>query len=301
MDMDELKKEYDAIVVPDGLKARLVQTMEQSAGAEKKKSGELRRFRPASIVKWVGVAAAFVLVFTAVLANGSATTSYAVGHVPVLGNIAKVMTFRTFTDSTNDMSASVETPVVADENGSTDGKAGEINDKLMAYTDKVIDDYKALVAATSGQAKASVEVTSKTLTDNEDFLILELSTEETAADSAVSVKTYCIQKATGDILSLADMFAEGSDWNAVLTAEVQKQMHAQMAADPANVEFFLDDDIPGNAFTGLSDEQNFYINDAGDLVLVFDEGAVAPMYMGVQEFVIPAEVIDSIAIVGTVE
>ncbi len=304
MNMNDLKRDYEAIAVPEDLESRIRLSMQQESGAAADGRGEktaadrsnIRRFHAASVAKWAGIAAAFALALTGVLANGTASTSYAVSHVPVIGNIAKVMTFRSFSDTTNDMSASVDTPVVADENGSTDGKAASVNADIQSYADKVIDDYKALVAETSGQAKDSVEVTSKTLTDNADFLILGLSTTETAADSAESMKTYCIQKSTGDVLSLSDMFAEGTDWDAALTAEVQKQMRERMAADPDNTIYFIDSDMPEDDFTGLSDDQNFYINSDGDLVLVFDEGAVAPMYMGVQEFVIPAEAIDSIEI-----
>ena len=52
--------------------------------------------------------------------------------------------------------------------------------------------------------------------------------------------------------------------------------------------FFLEE------FTGIDPEQNFYWNDDGELVLVFDEYAVAPGVMGMVEFTIPAAVTDSL-------
>ena len=167
MDIGELKTEYQAIAVPMELRGRLEFVMKQAeSGADSRvracaedlsaDGGEvkIRSFRPARIAKIAGVAAAFVLVFTAVLANASATTSYAVSRIPVLGPIARVMTFRSFEDQTNDMSASVETPVITDGQGNTDGTAADANAEIRAYTDKVVEDYKALVAETSGQAKA---------------------------------------------------------------------------------------------------------------------------------------------------
>lgn len=303
MDIGELKTEYQAIAVPMELRGRLEFVMKQAeSGADSRvracaedlsaDGGEvkIRSFRPARIAKIAGVAAAFVLVFTAVLANASATTSYAVSWIPVLGPIARVMTFRSFEDQTNDMSASVETPVITDGQGNTDGTAADANAEIRAYTDKVVEDYKALVAETSGQAKASVDVSSETVTDTNKLLILKLSTTETAADSGTYVKTYAIEKATGDILGLSDMFTAGTDYQAVLTAEIQKQMRERMAADPDNSVYFLDSDMPEDDFTSLAADQSFYINSAGNLVIVFDEGQVAPMYMGVQEFEIPQEV-----------
>ncbi|MEE3481263.1 MAG: RsiV family protein [Lachnospiraceae bacterium] len=312
MDIVELKKKYQAIEVPTELKGRLEFVMKQAEKStevsevktltnrgfartsanigDRNEVHKVRRFRASTVAKFAGMAAAFVLVFTAVLANASATTSYAVGRIPVLGPIAKVMTFRSFEDQTNDMSATVETPVITDEQGNTDGKAAEANAELKAYTDKVIEDYKALVAETSGQAKASVEVSSETVTDTDKLLILELSTTETAADSGTFVKTYAIEKVTGNIINLSDMFAAGTDYQTLLTAEIQRQMREKMAADPDNTVYFLDSDMPEYDFTSLAADQSFYINTDGNLVIVFDEGQVAPMYMGVQEFEIPQEV-----------
>ena len=44
----------------------------------------------------------------------------------------------------------------------------------------------------------------------------------------------------------------------------------------------------------MKDDQSFYVNADGELVIAFDEGDVAPMYMGSQEFVIPKSVTDNI-------
>jgi len=58
--------------------------------------------------------------------------------------------------------------------------------------------------------------------------------------------------------------------------------------------------IPGGiwaddkCFKSISEEQNFYINDKGKLVIVFDEYEVAPGSMGCVEFVIPTSVIEAI-------
>ncbi len=42
--------------------------------------------------------------------------------------------------------------------------------------------------------------------------------------------------------------------------------------------------------------QNFYINKEGKFVISFDEYEVAPGYMGVQEFIIPTEIISNILV-----
>lgn len=56
------------------------------------------------------------------------------------------------------------------------------------------------------------------------------------------------------------------------------------------VSFFIDDqDMPELNFKTIDQDQQFYINSDGDLVICFDEGEVAPMYIGTLEFIIPQE------------
>ncbi len=49
-------------------------------------------------------------------------------------------------------------------------------------------------------------------------------------------------------------------------------------------------------FEKISKDQNFYINNDGKLVICFDKYEVAPGYMGVQEFIIPTEVISNVLV-----
>ena len=47
-------------------------------------------------------------------------------------------------------------------------------------------------------------------------------------------------------------------------------------------------------FKSIAPDQNFYINDENQLVIVFDEYEVAPGSMGTPEFVIPADCLDGL-------
>ena len=62
--------------------------------------------------------------------------------------------------------------------------------------------------------------------------------------------------------------------------------------------YWVDDENDGLNFKELSENATFYINKDNNLVIVFDEGEVAPMYMGVCEFVIPSDVTSEIALPG---
>ena len=102
-----------------------------------------------------------------------------------------------------------------------------------------------------------------------------------------------ISKETLDVMKLSDLFQDGSDYVTVISDNIKEQMRQKMKEDENNL-YFLDDDMPEDDFKSIAADQNFYINSADQLVIAFQEGDVAPMYMGTQEFVIPDEVIAGI-------
>ena len=70
-------------------------------------------------------------------------------------------------------------------------------------------------------------------------------------------------------------------------------MKAQMAADE-NVSYFLESEMDEWNFKSITDETAFYLNADGEIVISFNEGDVAPMYMGVVTFTISNDVVAGI-------
>ena len=66
-----------------------------------------------------------------------------------------------------------------------------------------------------------------------------------------------------------------------------------MAKDE-NVMYFLNDEMNEFNFQSITDETAFYLNAEGEIVISFNEGDVAPMYMGVVTFTIPEAAIEGI-------
>ena len=65
-------------------------------------------------------------------------------------------------------------------------------------------------------------------------------------------------------------------------------MREQMAAGEA--VYWIDGEMPGNEFSVIRDDANFFFADNGNLVLRFDEYEVAPGAYGCPQFEIPKEV-----------
>jgi len=79
-------------------------------------------------------------------------------------------------------------------------------------------------------------------------------------------------------------------WNREgISKEIIRQMKERMLADD-ELYYVKSEEYP-DGFELLAENQEYYINEEGLLVIVFEAGAVAPKEQGVVEFVIPAEVV----------
>lgn len=277
--MGDLKRAYDAIPVPMELEARVREAIRRGK-RERARAAALRALRTA-----MGTAVAALLVI-AVLANASPAIADAMERIPVLGAITRVVTFRTYADERGNVSARVEVPEVEG--------AGEVNAAIEEYSDAIIARYEADAEALGDKGHYNLSLDYDVVTDTDALFALRFRQLLVMASGAESVRIYNVDKATGRILSLADLFAPDSDYAAALTQEIQRQMRERMAADESAI-YWLNGEVEEMNFTALSPDATFYVNADGQLVIVFDEGDVAPMSMGVTEFTIPAEVTDPIA------
>ena len=65
-------------------------------------------------------------------------------------------------------------------------------------------------------------------------------------------------------------------------------------AEDEDKMYWLHDEIAELNFTAITEDVSFYLNEKGNVVIGFNEGDVAPGYMGAVEFEIPAEVLSDI-------
>lgn len=280
-----MKQEYEQIPVPDELSFR-VRTAIARAKREKKEK-YVMRIRKAA--KTLGATAAAFMLTVVALANSSQNIAQAMEQVPVLGAITKVVTFRTYEDERGNVSAHVDVPQIE---GGDEVRA--VNDAIQQYTDTIIAQYEADAAIMGDEGHYDLNVSHTVVTDNERLFAIRFDETLVMNSGNESVMIYNVDKSTGSILTLADLFLPDSDYIAVLTENIKAQMEARMDADES-VHYWLHDEIEAMNFKELSPDVAFYVNADGELVIVFNEGDVAPMYMGVVEFAIPAEVTAAIA------
>ena len=280
-----MKQEYEQIPVPDELSFRVRAAIARAKREKKEKY--VMRIRKAA--KTLGATAAAFMLTVVALANSSQNIAQAMEQVPVLGAITKVVTFRTYEDERGNVSAHVDVPQIE---GGDEVRA--VNDAIQQYTDTIIAQYEADAAIMGDEGHYDLNVSHTVVTDNERLFAIRFDETLVMNSGNESVMIYNVDKSTGSILTLADLFLPDSDYIAVLTENIKEQMQARMDADE-NVHYWLHDEIETMNFKELSPDVAFYVNAEGELVIVFNEGDVAPMYMGVVEFAIPAEVTAAIA------
>ena len=241
---------------------------------------EETRPRKRSPYRWTAWAAAALALCIAV-PNVSPAAAAALEDVPVLGAIVRVVTFRNYVYDDGFHSADVSVPELA---GSQAAQA--VNDQVQTWTDRLMEQFQQL-CADMGESYGDLTVTNSVVTDSDGWFTLRVDAVETQASGYQFSRFYHIDKATDQVVTLKDLFREDADWSAVLTREVRRQMEERMAAD-SGASYFPEE------LTEIGPDQNFYLNESGEPVLVFDEYTVVPGSMGMPEFAIPAEVYETL-------
>ena len=268
----------------------------------------------------MATAAAFLMAFI-IMPNTSGTVAYAMSQIPVLGRLVEVVTFRDYQYEDERNSANVEVPELAvveeeipEETVVTKGVAGEaliekdsvkekkenlqksieeINAEIQSITEPFIEEFKTNLENEEGYQDLIVE--NEVINSTSEYFTLKLICYTASASGAEWNYYYTIDLNTGERILLEDIFAEETDYVTPISENIKLQMEEQMAADE-NVYYWLHDEMEEFNFTKIAEDQSFYLNEKDEVVISFNEGDVAPMYMGVVEFVIPQEVIRDIRI-----
>lgn len=272
----------------------------------------------------IGMAAAAAAAVLIILPNTGAGVAHAMGELPVVGKLFQAVTFRDYQYEGDRFNANVEVPqirvddmagetAVTDDKAKTDADTGssaadggneteasgqfqetvdQINFDIETVTNQLIEEFQA--SADLGESYSTLEIHHETVTDNARYFTLKLSIYQGAGSGYQSYKFYTVDKKTGEQVKLGDLFREDSNYNEVLSENIREQMRDRMAEDENKVYWVDYEEVPGWNFERLKEDQNFYFEEGGNLVIVFDEYEVAPGYMGAQEFTVERDVFEEL-------
>lgn len=223
------------------------------------------------------VAAAAVAAFI-ILPNTSAGVAHAMEQIPEI--VPKSVTDTVVEESADEVQTTLQK------------SADEINAEIQQISDQFIKEFEDNLKMEGGYQ--NVMVKSEIVSTTQDYFTLKLICYQGAGSGAEWNYYYTIDLNTGERLQLKDLFKEGADYITPISENIKEQMREQMASDE-NKMYWLDDaEVEEWNFKQITDDTAFYLNEKGNIVISFDEGDVAPMYMGVVTFEIPEDVVKDI-------
>ena len=299
-------KDWKIVEAFSQIDERFIEEAEKEMERKKIKKFPIRYFSSA-------VAACFCLLL--LLPNLSKETAYALQSIPGIGSYFQLITFRKYSFEDGNHKAEVVVPKLAqgkDEKGTADkgqsgerenlsqgGEAGslaakeseksnsaqEINFDIEKKTDELIAQFKQEMQDSEFK---NLSVSSQVILDSKDYYVLALSALQQEGDSFTQNHYYTMNKHSGKLLQLSELFSENADYQKLLSNEVISQMkaHNQKGEYP----YFIQDGEDDQGFMEVEKNQSFYINGEGKLVLVFPQGEVAPMAQGEQQFIMPESI-----------
>lgn len=269
--------------IPDSVKNRIEQTLVDLP--EKKPVKKQIRILP----RIAASAACFVFIILFLLPNVSVTYAQALEQLPVIGDLVRVVTIRNYYYDDNHWKMDINIPQIESE----DSKSVDyINKDVSELTTALINRFYEDLEINGNKGYGSLNVDYEVVTNTDSWFTLKLTVCQTAASSNTYFKFYHIDKNQGKIVELGDLF-NTDKFSDSLVAEIKKQMQEQMANDE-NISYWINTSGIGEEFATVSADHNFYWNENGDLVIIFDKYEVGPGSMGTPEFVIDKGVIRDI-------
>ena len=279
------KQDYDNIKIPEELHRRVEQEIEKSRAREK--VIQLTR-RKRWIRNTAAAAAAVCVVFTTAL-NTSTAFAEEAAQLPVIGTLARVLTFRSYEAEKDGIGIAVEVPTIDMIQTETGIQVDEVNrqiyDLCRQYADEAVkraEEYRKAFLDTGGTEeeweahKIQINVGYEIKSQTDQYLSFIVRGTESWTTACSESRYYNIDVNTGKRVTLADFF--GKDYVEAVNTDIREQIAQRKEAG----EVFWTEEEGG--FSGITEDAKFYVNEAGNPVIVFEKYEIAPGSSGEIEF-----------------
>lgn len=285
--LEQLRQEYMDVQIPEELDFIVKRSIKQGRKNMKRKNN-IKKIKIAS----ASIAASVVLITAGV--NTSPVLAQNLSNLPIVGGFIKVLTFREYKVDENNYNADIKIPEIQGlENKELENS---LNEKYLSESKELysqfMEDMKDLEKAGGGHLGVDSGYIVKTDTDK--ILSIGRYTVNTVGSSSTTFKYDTIDKENQILITLPSLFKDDT-YVDIISDNIKNQMEEQMKSDESKVYWIEEEDF-AEPFEKISNEQSFYINPEGKLVISFDKYEVAPGYMGTPEFVIPTDVVSEVLV-----
>lgn len=230
------------------------------------KAKKARRIRKITRIVSLSTVATFIVLF--ILPTISPQIAEAMDKIPIIRYFINI-------DSTEKrISKNIEvnqpTIDIKEKDEATNKVIKDFNVEIDTYIKGLIKDFKA---QHSDIDHANLSVDYSVIKDTNNMFSVKIEGCETAASGYMFSKIYHINKVTGKIISLKDIFKSGVNYTKIVNKEINSEIKKE---NKENTYFF----------EGIKDDQNFYFDNKFNLVICFDEYEIASGSEGELEFTI---------------
>lgn len=279
---EKMKKDYQEVTMTSDNVKKMKQKMNQalSENLQERKRYSVRR----------RIVIACLALILCILPNVNENVAHAMSNIPVVGGFFELITIRDYHDSHKKSQANVNVSGLQTQNKKTEKTAKQVNQDIDHLVDQYIKEYKEV---TKDKGLENLSVSSQVIAKTKHYFTLKLTATRSAADSYEEDHYYTISLDTGKRIKLASLFKKGSDYQTVLKNSVKQQMISANKKDANKIYWITQKDEDFNE-DDLINKASFYLNKQGNIVLCYNQGDVAPMYMGALRFTIARDSVKTI-------
>lgn len=130
-------------------------------------------------------------------------------------------------------------------------------------------------AADMPEVKASYEV----MADTDNYYSVRVDAVADVGFIDELSNHYTVDKNKESVVTLDDVYSDVPEYKERLYDNISSQMKQRMKEDE-NVQYYIGD----GGFTGISGNEDFYMNDREEVVITYERGIVAPYSQGESVF-----------------
>lgn len=141
-----------------------------------------------------------------------------------------------------------------------------------------------------------VEYKPVTVYDNDNYLVFYVYEFSAVGSSNYTAQYFTIDKNTGKLVSLEEMIGSSKDYLNKIENNILEQMRE--ANKTNEMKYWIDDESPypdweqdlEQIFSKIEENRQYYLNEAGNVVIAFNKYQLGPGAMGSPQFEIPMDV-----------
>lgn len=236
-------------------------------------------------------AAAAAVLFTVGL-NTSPAMAKSLAELPVIGPVVQVLTFTKYEMVEDKYIADIEVPQIS-------GSSADIEALNEKYAEEGKELYEQFKADIEEMEAGNMSVNSGYVieTDTDELLSFGRYVEVVVVSSSTVMKYTTIDKKAETVITLPSLFKDDR-YLEIISGYIEEELRNRMIETQGSDMYWIGGteyhDESFGVFEGITPEQNFYITEAGKLVMSFDVYEIAPGFMGLVTVEIPTELLQDV-------